>query len=76
MCRNPIIAHFKGLVKIILYTGVSYSQFITKKIFLGTLICVLYWRTFALSGSAIAVGVFIYAKVYVAEYSPIELVES
>ena len=53
---NPAIVHFKGLVKIMLYTKVfiiASAQF-TMKMLLETKILMHYWRDYIISGYAIA----------------------
>ena len=54
--RNPAIAHFKGLIKLILYIKVSTiaNIEITMKTLLGTKICMLYRWNYVKSGCAIA----------------------
>ena len=49
---NPALAHFKGLVKIMLYTKVFIiaNIQITMKIPLRTKICMHYWRNYVKSG--------------------------
>ena len=53
---NAAIAHFQGLVKIMLYIEVFIiaNVWITMKMLLGTKICMLYWRNYVKSGCAIA----------------------
>ena len=53
---NPAIAHFTGLVKIILYIEVFIiaNILITMKMLLGTKICAFYWQKYVKSGCAIA----------------------
>ena len=53
---NPAIAHFKGLVKIMLYIEVFTiaNIKITMKMLLGIQICIFYWRKFVISGCVIA----------------------